>query len=55
VILFFVAVLLIRRAIERREARHWGEEHPDDAPDAADAPETPETPEAPDAPEAPFS
>jgi membrane protein DedA with SNARE-associated domain len=24
VLLFFVAVLLIRRAIERREARHWG-------------------------------
>jgi membrane protein DedA with SNARE-associated domain len=49
VILFFVAVLLIRRAIERREARHWGDEHPDDAAGA------PEAPEAPDAPNAPFS
>ena len=29
VLLFFVAVLLIRRAIERREARHWAAEHPD--------------------------
>jgi membrane protein DedA with SNARE-associated domain len=28
VILFFVIVLLIRRAIERREARHWDVEHP---------------------------
>jgi membrane-associated protein len=30
VIAFFVAVLLIRRAIERREARHWAAEHPQD-------------------------
>ena len=29
VIVFFVAVLLIRRALERREARHWAAEHPD--------------------------
>jgi membrane protein DedA with SNARE-associated domain len=28
VIVFFVAVLLIRRALERREARHWADEHP---------------------------
>lgn len=28
VIVFFVAVLLIRRAVERREARHWEAEHP---------------------------
>lgn len=27
VLAFFVAVLLIRRAIERREARHWAAEH----------------------------
>jgi membrane-associated protein len=31
VILFFVAVLLIRRARERREARHWESEHLGDA------------------------
>jgi membrane-associated protein len=29
VIVFFVAVLLIRRAVERREARHWEGESPD--------------------------
>jgi membrane-associated protein len=29
-ILFFVIALLIRRALERREARHWDTEHPDD-------------------------
>ena len=28
VILFFVGALLIRRALERREARHWEAEHP---------------------------
>jgi membrane-associated protein len=32
VIVFFVAVLLIRRAIERREARHWATEQPGDVP-----------------------
>lgn len=32
VIVFFVAVLLIRRALERREARHWAEEHPGATP-----------------------
>jgi membrane protein DedA with SNARE-associated domain len=31
VLLFFVAVLLIRRVIERREARHWADEHPPDS------------------------
>ena len=30
VLVFFVVVLLIRRAIERREARHWEAEHPDE-------------------------
>ena len=29
VIVFFVTVLLVRRALERREARHWAAEHPD--------------------------
>ncbi|MEP6844269.1 MAG: DedA family protein [Pseudolysinimonas sp.] len=38
VLLFFVAVLLIRRAIERREARHWAAEHADDPTPAADPP-----------------
>lgn len=32
-IVFFVAVLLIRRALERREARHWADERPRDTPD----------------------
>lgn len=32
VIVFFVIVLLIRRALERREARHWSEEHPGQTP-----------------------
>ena len=32
VILFFVCVVLIRRALERREARHWEAEHPDELP-----------------------
>ena len=31
VILFFVGALLIRRALERREARHWEAEHPSEA------------------------
>jgi membrane-associated protein len=35
VIVFFVAVLLIRRALERREARHWAEEHPGTKPPSA--------------------
>jgi len=30
VLLFFAIVLLIRRALERREARHWEAEHPDE-------------------------
>lgn len=30
VILFFVGALLIRRALERGEARHWAADHPDD-------------------------
>ena len=34
VLVFFVAVLLIRRAIERREARHWDAEHPEGADEA---------------------
>ena len=34
VIVFFAAVLLIRRAIERREARHWEAEHPEGADEA---------------------
>ena len=29
VVVFFVTALLIRRALERREARHWAAEHPD--------------------------
>ena len=33
VIAFFVAVLLIRRALERREARHWQAEHSGEAPE----------------------
>lgn len=32
VILFFVGALLIRRALERREARHWEAEHPGELP-----------------------
>lgn len=32
VVVFFVAVLLIRRALERREARHWAEQHPGRTP-----------------------
>lgn len=32
VIVFFVAVLLIRRRLERREARHWAAEQADGAP-----------------------
>ena len=32
VILFFVSVLLIRRALERREARHWEAGHRDELP-----------------------
>jgi membrane protein DedA with SNARE-associated domain len=32
VVVFFVSVLLIRRALERREARHWAAEHPDGTP-----------------------
>jgi membrane-associated protein len=36
VILFFVVVLVIRRALERREARHWAEEHPGEQPPTAD-------------------
>jgi membrane-associated protein len=32
VILFFVSVLLIRRALERREARHWETGHRDELP-----------------------
>jgi membrane protein DedA with SNARE-associated domain len=32
VIVFFVAVVLIRRAFERREARHWEAEHPGELP-----------------------
>lgn len=32
VILFFVAALLVRRALERRESRHWEAEHPGELP-----------------------
>jgi len=32
VLVFFVAVLLIRRALERREARHWEADHPGELP-----------------------
>ena len=32
VIVFFVAVVLIRRTFERREARHWEAEHPGELP-----------------------
>jgi membrane protein DedA with SNARE-associated domain len=32
VLVFFVGVLLVRRAIERREARHWDADHHDDPP-----------------------
>jgi membrane-associated protein len=32
VILFFVGAMLIRRALERREGRHWEAEHPGEAP-----------------------
>jgi membrane protein DedA with SNARE-associated domain len=35
VIVFFVAVLLIRRGLERREARHWAAEHADGAPNGS--------------------
>jgi membrane protein DedA with SNARE-associated domain len=38
VIVFFATVLLIRRAIERGEARHWSAEHPDDTGPPTDAP-----------------
>ena len=31
VVVFFVAAMLIRRALDRREARRWAGEHPDDA------------------------
>lgn len=34
VIVFFVAVVLVRRALERREARHWTTEHPGQPPRA---------------------
>ena len=36
VIVFFVAVLLIRRALERRESRHWAAEHPGSQPSSSD-------------------
>ena len=35
VVVFFVTALLVRRALERREARHWAAEHPDGHPPAA--------------------
>jgi len=32
IVVFFVVVMLIRRAIDRREARRWAGEHPGDGP-----------------------
>jgi membrane-associated protein len=41
VILFFVSVLLIRRAVERREARHWEADQRDQEPPPSDLPRPP--------------